>query len=264
LTLKAQLTLCYNFFGLLRIRMETAPLIDLEDSEHDKMENASREVIKENPSQQQSTYGALSQDTGKDDDDGKPDSLASKALATKPHIPRQNACLWLFHFLEGVTVIAALCLLATQVIPLCYLPASEIPAKIGILSLALKIYISAFCVLFCLVEAGWPIPWIRSSPLLQVYISRGFLYSFLGLICVEESTSERIKDIVHKTADELHVSWAAIFMQISSWCFLATGMLYMLLGLCCMKRVRDRLQQKEKDDWQEYRKAIKEWNDLHT
>jgi hypothetical protein len=31
-----------------------------------------------------------------------------------------------------------------------------------------------------------------------------------------------------------------------------------------MKRVRDRLQQKEKDDWQEYRKAIKEWNDLHT
>ena len=185
--------------------------------------------------------------------------MSSKtAEETKPHVPTQNPCLYLFHLLEGVAVATALCLLATQVIPLCFVKASSLAHQFG-LSLVLKVYISLFCVLFIITELNLPIPLVRSSPLLQTYLSRGFLYSFLGLICVEESYSERVKDILNHGKDEFHVGWLAIFMQITSWFMLAIGVLYMLLGLCCLKRVRDRMKEREIEAWREYREALRRW-----
>jgi hypothetical protein len=180
----------------------------------------------------------------------------------KPHRPNQNACLWMFHLLAGISTAAAICLLITQLLPFFLVKFADIPARIGILSTALKLYISLFCILFVLTETGAPVGFIRNSALLQTYLSRGILYSFLGLICVEEAYSERVKDIVERQ-DEFHLSWAAIFMEVSSWLFLGTGALYMLLGLCCLKRLRDRLRQNEIDSWKKYREDLKAWNDKY-
>ena len=175
----------------------------------------------------------------------------------KPHKPGQNACLWLFHLLEGVTTVVCVCLMATQLFPFFMMKLKDI----GVLTMFLKAYISLFCLLFILTETNAPIPLVRRSALLQPYATRGFLYSFLGLICVEEAYSERVKDIVSHGKDEFHIGWAAIFMEVSSWLMLSCGVVYCLLGICCMKRVRDRLQQNEKDAWRQYRDAMKEWNE---
>jgi hypothetical protein len=142
------------------------------------------------------------------------------ALALKPHRPHHNPCLWLFHLLEGIAVVASCCLLTTQILPLLFIPFHDIANQIGVLNMALRIYIALFCILFALTELSVPI--IRNSPLLTTYLSRGFLYSFVGLICVEEAYSERVTDII-KHSREIHVGWAAIFMEVSSWCMLATG-----------------------------------------
>ena len=151
----------------------------------------------------------------------------------RPHLPRQNPCLWLFHLLQGITVTSSLCLLTTQILPLVLIPAHDIPNKFGVSSLALRAYISLFCILFILTEADVPVPLVQHSNLLQRYASRGFLYSFLGLVCVEQSYSERVKQIVETGGDEknlAHVEWAAIFMQLSSWVMLGIGILYLLMG----------------------------------
>lgn len=179
------------------------------------------------------------------------------ALATRPHVPRQNPCLWLFHLLEGIAIVTDLCLFTTQILPLFLV--ENIGKDIGILSLALKVYIAFFCILFISTEVNIPIPFIQYSQLLQSYLSRGILYSFVGLICVEESYSERVKDILAHNKDSFHVGWPAIFMQLSSWFMLAVGLTYMLLGVCCLKRMRDRMKAKEIEDWREYRKNLKEW-----
>ena len=184
-------------------------------------------------------------------------------LRVKPHVPPQNPCLWLFHLLQGIGVVASVMLWTTQVIPL-FLSRGNVVAQVGWANLALKGYISAFCVVFMAVESDMPIPFLLQSNLLQRYFSRGFLYSFLCLICVQEAYSERIRDIVHKgQQSNREVGWAAIFMQLSSWLMLGVGTLYMLMGLCCLKRVRDRMKEKEQNEWKEYRAAMKEWKDLY-
>jgi len=196
------------------------------------------------------------------DEPSAPLKLSEAALAAKPHVPQINPCLWIFHLLQGVAVVASLCLLTTEILPLILIPRGDIMSKLGPLAIALRVYISLFCVLFVLVESDLPVPFIRESNLLQRFFSRGFVYSFVGLICVEEAYSERIRDIVgHK--DDFHVGWAAIFMNISSWFMLGTGALYMLMGVCCLKRLKDRLRDNEVEAWRKYRKDMKEWKELY-
>jgi len=52
-------------------------------------------------------------------------------------------------------------------------------------------------------------------------------------------------------------------MQISSWLMLGNGILYMLMGICCLKRQKDRLREEEIEAWKNYRKEIKEWRELY-
>jgi hypothetical protein len=175
----------------------------------------------------------------------------------KPHKPGQNACLWLFHLLEGVTTVVCICLMATQLFPFFMMKLKDI----GVLNMFLKAYISLFCLLFILTETNAPVPQVRRSALLQPYATRGFLYSFLGLICVEEAYSERVKDIVSFGSNEFHISWAAIFMEITSWLMLSCGVLYGLLGICCMKRLHDHMKQNEIDAWKRYHEELKRWKE---
>jgi len=140
-------------------------------------------------------------------DEDSENQLSAAARASKPHVPPINPCLWMFHLLQGIGVAAALCLVATQVLPLVLMPREELLTKMGVLAIALKVYISLFCAVFVLVETDLPVPFVRDSTLLQQFFSRGFLYSFLGLICVEEAYSERVREIV-SNKDQFHVGWA--------------------------------------------------------
>jgi hypothetical protein len=210
----------------------------------------------------QNNYGTVPpEDDFTSDNEKAAAALRKDPTVVMPYAPRQNPCLWLFHFLEGIAVLTALCLLATQVMPIAITILTKIEIGIDVLSLFLKAYISLFCLVFIVVETGLPVPFVKDSTLLQSYFSRGFIYSFLGLICVEEAYSERVKDIVSHGKDEFHVGWAAIFMQISSWFMLGLGIVYMLLGLFCLQSLRDRMHKKEQEDWKEYREDLKVWKE---
>jgi hypothetical protein len=189
-----------------------------------------------------------------------PDTFVKAAMVDpetlKPHQPGQNACLWLFHLLEGIAVTASLCLMVTQLVPVLLVKSSS---QIGILSLALRVYITIFCLLFICTETQLPIPVVRQSQLLQTYVSRGFLYSFIGLICVEEAYSERVKGIVSHVDDSFHIGWASVFMEVSSWLMLSTGAMYAFLGLFCCRRLRDRMKQKEIEAWRRYKEDMAAW-----
>jgi hypothetical protein len=171
----------------------------------------------------------------------------------KPETPQQRFLLAAFYSIESFGVITSLTLMATQIMPIVLIPLDQI----GVMSLCLKVYVSMFCVLFILVEWDVPIGFLRDASFLQTYGSRGFLYSFLGLSCLEEAYSERVKDMVAHTRDQFHVSWYSLFMQVSSWMMLGLGLAYMLLGMCCLKRVRDKVVQDHRDRWEAYREAMK-------
>ena len=85
----------------------------------------------------------------------------------------------------------------------------------------------------------------------------GFLYSFLGLSCLQEAYSERVNDVVEHSDERFHVSWLPLFMQVSSWMMAALGAVYMILGLCCMKVIRDRMTKEHRERMETYREAMK-------
>jgi predicted membrane protein len=87
--------------------------------------------------------------------------------------------------------------------------------------------------------------------------SRGFLYSFIGLSALEEAYSERVLDMIAHAKDQFHVSWFSLFIQISSWMMLALGIIYMLIGLCCLKTLRDKVKAENKEKWETYREAMR-------
>ena len=145
----------------------------------------------------------------------------------KPHVPPQNPCLWFFHLLAGVATLASLLLMVAQLMPLFLAPKSGQGVHVDILSAILKIYVSLICLGFVIVEAELPVPFIRTASLLQTFASRGFIYSFIGLVCTTEAYSERVSDLVTHRSDSFYIGWAAVFLQVISWVILGIGVTYM-------------------------------------
>jgi hypothetical protein len=59
--------------------------------------------------------------------------------------------------------------------------------------------------------------------------------------------------------EKFHVAWFALFLQVSAWSLCLLGVLYFVLGLFCLKRLRDRLVNQDRERWKDYREALKEW-----
>jgi hypothetical protein len=182
-----------------------------------------------------------------DDDEAKKDKKNKTIKVVR--LPHRNPILYAFYWLEGIAIFGCLCLLATQLLPLVYMTAKEI----GILQIFLRIYVGLFCIIFILVEYETPLPFLKSSLLLQTYFSRGFLYTFLGLICMEEAYSVRVDDMQEHKDEEFHVAWASLFMQGSSWLVVGVGVVYMLCGICCLRVLRDKMNQSYKEKMEQYR-----------
>jgi hypothetical protein len=235
------------------------------------------------PARKSSEYGAVntSSVTTTSEEDGliqHHEDDTAELDADAPQRPPTDPCLWVFHFVEGLTAISALFLLFTQIAPILLLKKARdnlqqqqqqhggggdnnVQHPLSLTAIVERLYLTIFCLLVIVTESSAPIPIVRNSQILQNYCSRGFLYSFIGIICLEEAYSERVKGLLANVAnvDGFHIAWAALFMEFSAWLMLAMGMLYMVLGLLCLKLLRDRMVEREKKHWKKFRQELAEW-----
>jgi hypothetical protein len=233
------------------------------------------------PARKSSEYGAVntSSATTTSEEEGlilHHDDTAEREDADAPQRPKIDPCLWVFHFVEGLTAISALFLLLTQIAPVLLLKketeslqqqqhggggGGDNAHPLSLTAIVERLYLTIFCLLVIVTESSAPIPIVRDSQILQNYCSRGFLYSFIGIICLEEAYSERVKGLLANVAnvDGFHIAWAALFMEFSAWLMLAMGMLYMVLGILCLKLLRDRMVEREKKHWKTFRQELAEW-----
>lgn len=156
-------------------------------------------------------------------------------------------------WIEAFAIFCCITLMITQIFPMFFIPMAEVNPG----GIVLKFYISIFCIVFIMVEYDAPVPFLKDSRILQNYFSRGFVYSFLGVSALEEAYSERVQDTVGHQADEFHVAWLGVFMQVTAWLMFGVGVLYMFLGICCMKKLRDKLQDNDRKKWRDFREAKK-------
>eukprot|EP00565_Helicotheca_tamesis_P009205 CAMPEP_0185732896 /NCGR_PEP_ID=MMETSP1171-20130828/17863_1 /TAXON_ID=374046 /ORGANISM="Helicotheca tamensis, Strain CCMP826" /LENGTH=318 /DNA_ID=CAMNT_0028402499 /DNA_START=138 /DNA_END=1094 /DNA_ORIENTATION=+ len=173
--------------------------------------------------------------------------------------PRKPFCLSLFTVLSIIAVLSNLLFLACQIIPLFYLHYNtEDDLETIILQYVLRIYLAILTLYFILGECEVPLAFIQHSQSLQNWMSRGFLYTFLAMLGMQQSSSSSSAAESENGANEDVVtsSWLMqelkLPIMISEWMLFGVGVLYMLLGICCMKRVKDRLRNAHREEWEEY------------
>ena len=175
-------------------------------------------------------------------DDAQPKtSKKGKKLA-----PKRNACHSFFILVQTSSCLANLVMMATQLVPV-------FVCKMELLNLIVRSYLAFFCFFFFLIEMELPFLSKQGS---NNWIFRSFMYTFLGTITLEERTEMIADGALAKTKvpdqywDEV---WASFYIYISSWWMIVNGFVYFLLGLFCMRKVRDNCRKEFKAKMRKYK-----------
>lgn len=117
-------------------------------------------------------------------------------------------------------------------------------------------YISIFCIIFVLVEARSPIQFLHSS-VLDAYFSRGFLYTFLGVVCLEQSVAVKYRGAALNKA-VFTLGWPALFMSVSAYVIIGVGAVYMFFGVLCIGPCKRGMERQYSQRMEAHRQEKKE------
>ncbi|CAN0089687.1 unnamed protein product [Ectocarpus sp. 12 AP-2014] len=130
--------------------------------------------------------------------------------------------------LNAITVIAALGVGVAQGMVLGY------HKDLSPESVAVRCYNILFCMLIIMAELEWTTT-VREMFVLHSWIPRGVVYSFVGVLVLEEEDEKG-----------LDLGGFGLYITIIAWIMVGIGALYFLLGLCCVKRIRDKKMARHK------------------
>ena len=179
----------------------------------------------------------------------------------RPTKPTRHCIVSMFYTIESFAMITNLTLLVSQVLPLIAISWDDADPEY----LALKIYLCVFAIIFLFVEIDHPsIPFLRKASFLRTYVSRGFLYTFFGLVCFEEAGSEKAYAALEARAQNdssvFRVSWFALVNQIAAISLISLGIFYFLMGIVCLQKVRTKYVYDDRQKWKAYREAVEKWD----
>lgn len=145
-------------------------------------------------------------------------------------------CSNIFKLISTFAVLVHLAMLAAQILPGIFI-------DIDNLEITLRVYICIFLLACICIEMEW----LFKNSLVSNFIARGIIYSFLGLIGMEQGIAVRV-DMLHLDhVASAAAQFASLFLQITSWIETCLGYFYIVMGLFCMKAMRDNVRAKEKE-----------------
>jgi len=173
-----------------------------------------------------------------------------------PNRPKREWPVKVFFVIEACALLTCLTLLVSQLLPIVFVPISDFDDRAY---LALKIYMCIFSIIFMIVEIDQPsIPFLKNAVFSTTYATRGFVYTFFGLICFEEAYSEKAHKMLEKAESSssiLTVSWFATSNRLAAFSLLSMGILYFLMGICCLQTIRNQFIYGDRATWKAYRNA---------
>ncbi|KAL9182101.1 hypothetical protein ACHAXT_012444 [Thalassiosira profunda] len=176
-------------------------------------------------------------------------SVTKAKKRKKKEGPQKSICHLMFDLVRYVAIMASACMLAMQALPLIVMGKQR-----TWLQVAVRSYLALFCVSFILAEVR--VPFLQKIALHDNWILKGFLYSFIGLIGMEQDLAVKVEDIAAGTSSVLGPDYATLFatlfMSITTWLMIAVGIIYTGLGLLCMQRWYEKLET-------DHREKVKAW-----
>lgn len=106
----------------------------------------------------------------------------------------------------------------------------------GPVQYVLRLYVIIICVLAILIELEWT-KFARESFVLKFWVTRGLFYIFIGVLGLEQN------DTLHaKNSDSMNFNLSMHYVTVAAWIMVAVGILYSLLGACCLQVYYNRLR----------------------
>jgi len=159
-----------------------------------------------------------------------------KRRQQKKRGPRRGPCHSIFVAIQVIAIFANLSMLATQIVPI-------IICDIDILQKGIRCYLAFFSLLFLLTE--FEVGFTTKSNALTNWITRGFLYTFIGIVTMEQHVAMvdagALDHPKSKIASDFNwnVEWASLFIHVTGVWMVGLGILYFLMGVFCLKRWRE-------------------------
>mmetsp|Transcript_31568 Transcript_31568/g.65945 ORF Transcript_31568/g.65945 Transcript_31568/m.65945 type:complete len:209 (-) Transcript_31568:853-1479(-) len=100
---------------------------------------------------------------------------------------------------------------------------------IGPISYILRFYTMILCFLGILVELEWT-KFVTKSTILNNWISRGFFYSFIGVLGLQENDSASLRD-ENRPGDAIALN----YVKVVAWLMISIGLLYSSMGISCLQ-----------------------------
>ena len=122
----------------------------------------------------------------------------------------------------------------------------------------LRCYLAIFSFIFLLTEITARI----TSSFLQNWIYRGFLYTFLGVVGLEQRAAMILNGSLDSekplTFDNISwsVEWTSFFILISSWWMIGVGCLYFLFGIFCLQSRLTLYQEHYQTQMENYKRIV--------
>mmetsp|Transcript_2130 Transcript_2130/g.3662 ORF Transcript_2130/g.3662 Transcript_2130/m.3662 type:complete len:360 (+) Transcript_2130:83-1162(+) len=188
-------------------------------------------------------------------------SKKKKKQTTTSDKPKKTIPHFLFDTVRYLAIIASVAMLILQFIPIILLNDKQHNNNnnnITGLQYFVRIYLLLFCTSFILLESRIPLLRKCSFPAHENWILRGFMYTFIGIIGMEQDVAIKVEDIATATGTanilgpDYGTLLASLLIGITTWIMVGVGVLYMVLGGMCLQQWYERLEK-------EYQNKVGEW-----
>ena len=169
--------------------------------------------------------------------------------------PRRSILHRLFIAIRTVTVISAILMAASQFVGIYF-------QSLDALKSVLRGYMIAFSLIVAFNELEFT-SLVRNSAVLRNWISRGFLYTFVGVLGLVEYEA----DMTSNLSDLSGKNRALRFIRVSAWIMVSVGILYTMMGALCLQLIANRVQEdykKRVEQAKVTRRATERYGSLST
>jgi len=137
----------------------------------------------------------------------------------------------MFDYISYGTCGVALLMIVAQLIGIYFFYMSPVQA-------VMRCYVIVMCVVVIMNELDLT-QFIRESAILRVWITRGLIYAFIGVLGLEENETEDPE----KNSSSLWRDAAFQYFEIAAFIMVANGLLYYAMGCMCIQIVKTRAVQ---------------------
>lgn len=172
------------------------------------------------------------------------------------HGPQRTIPHLLFDIVRYLAIFASGAMLFQQFLPIIGLDKEEMTG----LQYFVRVYLILFCISFTLLESRIPLLKRLTFPAHDNWILRGFMYTFIGIIGMEQDVAIKVEDITTGSSSgssnilgpDYTNLFASLLVAITTWIMVGVGVLYMILGVMCLQQWYERLEK-------EYQTKVEEW-----